>query len=303
MSVLRVGLLQLHSEPADEMANLEKAEWACRMAKESGADIALFPEMWNISYAPPFPEAWDDPWRSDKETERSAWWARAVDEEHPYVQRFIEMARDFDMAIAITYLERWPDAPRNSLLLIDRFGRPVLKYAKVHTCDFSMEALLTPGDEFPVCELDTADGKVSVGAMICYDREFPESARILMLNGAEIILVPNACDMNDIRLRQLSVRAFENMVGVAMANYAGQGWGRSAAYHPCVFTVDGQTVDSTVVEADESEGIWLAEFDLDALRRYRERETWGNAYRKPKTYRALIDEEVVPPFLRNDARR
>ena len=259
--------------------------------------------MWNIGYSPPFPEAWDDPWRPDKEDERQAWRADAIDEQHPYLQHFFDLARDLDMAIAITYLERWPIAPRNTVLLIDRFGRPVLKYAKVHTCDFSMEALLTPGDDFAVCELDTAAGKVSVGAMICYDREFPESARILMLNGAEIILVPNACDMNDIRLRQLSVRAFENMVGVAMANYAEQGWGRSAAYHPCVFTEDGQTVDPTVVEADESEGIWMAEFDLDALRRYRERETWGNAFRKPKTYRALVDGKVAPPFFRKDARR
>lgn len=135
-----------------------------------------------------------------------------------------------------------------------------------------------PGDGFPVCELDTAAGKVSIGAMICYDREFPESARILMLNGAEVILVPNACDMNDIRLRQLSVRAFENMVGVAMANYAGPGWGKSAAYHPCVFTEDGQAVDPTIVEADASEGMWMTEFDMNSLRKYRERETQSASY-------------------------
>ncbi|QSO49938.1 carbon-nitrogen hydrolase family protein [Alicyclobacillus mengziensis] len=207
------------------------------------------------------------------------------------------------MAIGMTYLQRWPHAPRNTLLLIDRHGQPVLKYAKVHTCDFSLEALLTPGDDFPVCELDTVAGPVLVGAMICYDREFPESARILMLNGAEIILVPNACDMNDIRLRQLSIRAFENMVGVAMTNYSGPGWGRSAAYHPCIFTEAGQVVDPTVVEADESEGIWIVEFDLEQLRRYRERETWGNAYRKPRTYQALVNETVKPPYARDDARR
>lgn len=188
-------------------------------------------------------------------------------------------------------------------MLIDRHGQPVLKYAKVHTCDFSMEALLTPGDEFPVCELDTAAGSVSIGGMICYDREFPESSRILMLNGVEIILVPNACDMNDIRLRQLSTRAFENMVGVAMANYAGRGWGRSTAYHPCVFTENGLTVDPAIVEADESEGIWVAECNVDHLCRYRERETWGNAYRKPRASGRLVDERVQPPFVREDARR
>ncbi len=49
-----------------------------------------------------------------------------------------------------------------------------------------MERNLTPGEDFYVTDLDTARGPVRVGAMICYDREFPESARLLMLKGAEL---------------------------------------------------------------------------------------------------------------------
>ena len=55
--------------------------------------------------------------------------------------------------------------------------------------------------------------------MICYDREFPESARVLMLRGAELILVPNACPMEINRLSQLRGRAYENMLAVATCNY------------------------------------------------------------------------------------
>jgi len=98
-----------------------------------------------------------------------------------------------DEAIAITYLKRWAGAPRNTVSLIDRHGEIVMTYAKAHTCVFSVECALTPSDDFHVCTLDTAHGPVKAGAMICYDREFPESARILMLKGAEIILTPNAC--------------------------------------------------------------------------------------------------------------
>lgn len=58
--------------------------------------------------------------------------------------------------------------------------------------------------------------------MICYDREFPESARVLMLKGAELILVPNACPIDPARFHQLAARAYENMTGVAMANYRPQ---------------------------------------------------------------------------------
>ena len=55
----------------------------------------------------------------------------------------------------------------------------VMTYEKVHTCDFDIERNLTPGEDFFVSDLNTEYGDVKIGAMICYDREFPESARIL----------------------------------------------------------------------------------------------------------------------------
>lgn len=78
--------------------------------------------------------------------------------------------------------------------------------------------------------------------MICYDREYPESARELMLQGAELILVPNDCDNMRPRLRELSVRAIENMTGIAMANPPGPGAGRSCAYSPVAW--DGTITQS-----------------------------------------------------------
>ena len=68
----------------------------------------------------------------------------------------------------------------------------------MHICDFGEEddeGVLDAGDHFITKDLDTRKGIIQVGSMICYDREFPESARILMLQGAELILVPNACSM------------------------------------------------------------------------------------------------------------
>jgi N-carbamoylputrescine amidase len=113
--------------------------------------------------------------------------------------------------------EHWHGAPRNTVSLIDRHGEIILTYAKVHTCDFGpMEAACTPGDDFYVCKLDTRMGEIMIGAMICFDREFPESARILMLQGAELILTPNSCTMEANRIGQFRARAYENMVGVAL---------------------------------------------------------------------------------------
>lgn len=294
MSQLHIALLQLVSQRLDQAANLCKGESACRQAKALGADIALFPEMWNIGYT------FFDPKRPGSLQE---WQAQAIDQQSLFFRHFQSLAQELDMAIAMTYLEKWPGKPRNTVTLIDRHGRTALHYAKVHTCDFDVESELTPGDGFGVCTLDTAAGPVQVGAMICFDREFPESARILMLQGAEIILTPNACEMEANRMGQLRARACENMLGIALANYAAsEERGHSAAFDGIAFTEKG-TRDHCLIEAGEAEGIYLASFDLENLRRYRQTEAWGNAYRKPSRYAILVSEAVQPPFVRPDARR
>ena len=59
----------------------------------------------------------------------------------------------------------------------------------------------------------------------------------------------------------------------------------------------------TIVEAGPGEGVFIAEFDLSALRNYRERETWGDAFRKPYAYESLLSGEVREPFVRKGSRR
>jgi predicted amidohydrolase len=180
----------------------------------------------------------------------------------------------------------------------------VLRYAKVHTCDFSRERCFTPGDGFRVAELNTARGTVKVGAMICYDREFPESARVLMLRGAEVILTPNACYLDDYRVQQFKIRAYENMVGVAMANYAApKENGRSCAFSGMSYDEHEQGHDMTLLEAGPEEGVYIAEFDIDALRTYRQSETSGDAFRKPYAYGPLVSHDVSEPFVREESRR
>ncbi len=299
MSVITIALLQMTAHGTDQDANRAKGEEFCRHASAMGADVALLPEMWNIGYTP-------CPTEPDA---RRAWQAQAINQQGPFVAHFRQLAEQLDMAIALTYLERWDGPPRNSVSLIDRHGEMLMTYAKVHTCDFSMEAACTPGDGFHVCTLDTAKGDVKIGAMICYDREFPESARILMLKGAELILTPNACDLDDHRIGQFKARAFENMVGVAMANYAApQNNGHSVAFDGMAYSGatadrDGTRRDTLIVEAPEEEGVYLARFDMEQIRAYREIESWGNAFRKPRTYGLLTSLEVEQPFIRPNSRR
>ncbi len=296
MNLIKVALLQMVSCGSDQQANQAKGEAFCRQAKAMGADIALFPEMWNNGYTLP---------TSLQPELQEKWQTQAITQHDDFVVHFQKLARELDMAIALTYLEQWPGAPRNSVSLIDRHGKIVMTYAKVHTCEFDREAACTPGDDFYVVELDTANGEVKIGAMICYDREFPESARILMLKGAELILTPNACTLDAGRIGQFRARAFENMLGVVMTNYAApQNNGHSIAFDAVICeSVDGASKDNLIIEAGENEGVYLAQFDIAKIRAYRERESWGNAYRRPRCYSILTSGEVKMPFIRSDARR
>lgn len=292
MTKFTVALLQLlpGSTPEETM---KKGISACRQAKAAGADIALFPEMWNCGYRIP--------------EDIGQLKAAAVPVDGAFVQTFGALAAELDMAIAITFLEQYEPLPRNTVVLFDRYGKRVWTYAKVHTCDFGEECRLTPGGEFYVGDLDTANGMVKIGAMICYDREFPESARILMLKGAEILLVPNACPMEINRLSQLRSRAYENMLGIATCNYPdGQPDcnGHSSAFDGIAYLPDQPgSRDTCILEAGSEEDICLAEFDLDRLREYRRTEVHGNAYRHPQKYHLLIDETIREPFIRSDYRK
>jgi predicted amidohydrolase len=309
---LTIALLQLDRPGPDLEANLAAGLRACRQAKAIGADVALFPEMWSNGYETKLdaagggetnvyrhPDRWAGAPRLVPLPPEDAWAGAPIDDDSPFLARFRELAAELELAIAVTYLQRWDPAPRNSVSLIDRHGDLVLTYAKVHTCAFDLpEAALTPGESFEVGVLDTAVGPVRVGAMICYDREFPESARSLMLGGAELILVPNACDIEVNRLAQLRARAMENMLGVAMANYAGPGWGHSVAFDGVAFGATSGSRDMLVIEAGEAPGVYPALFDLDALRDYRHRETWGDAFRRPSAYGRLTARTVDDPFVR-----
>ncbi len=286
--LLKIALFQIAPGKTLE-ENLEKGLRFCRKAQEAGADIALFPEMWSNGY-----NIYNRPVEE--------WTAEAISADSAFVRSFGEAAKELNMAVGITLLEKFQGGPRNTLILFDRFGEKVLTYAKVHTCDFDVERNLTSGDDFYVAELDTSCGKVNVGAMICFDREFPESARILMLKGAELILVPNACPMEINRLSQLRARAFENMTAVATCNYPGgvpDCNGGSSVFDGMVYLPGmEESRDTCILQAGKEEGVYLAELNLEQLQEYRSREVFGYAYRHPRKYGILTDEKINPAVVR-----
>ncbi len=288
MNSIKVALLQLYPE-GNLQGNIEKGIRAVEKAAKMGADIALFPEMWSCGYS--FPQ------------DENALRELAVSKDSGYTEAFRKAAVDNDIAVAVTYLAKnGSNAPFNTVTLFNRHGAEMFTYHKVHTCDFGYEKVLSHGDEFFTAKLDTRSGIVNVGAMICYDREFPESARILMLKGAELILVPNACPMELNRISQLRARAYENMTGIATVNYPygkPDCNGHSTAFDGIAYRIDGSGGrDTLVIEAGEREGIYIADFPIEEIREYRRREVHGNAFRRPEKYGLLTDMTVNEPFIR-----
>ena len=281
--IVNIAFLQLLPGKTLE-EQLEIGQKACREAKAKGADIALFPEMWSDGYFLP----------QDEQALKSL----SIGKDSAFVQAFRHLAQELRMAIGITFLEAFDPKPLNSVVFFDRLGNEILHYAKVHTCAFDDEAALSAGEDFYTADLDFGRGTVKIGAMICFDREFPESARILMLKGAELILAPNACPMEINRLSALRTRAYENMVAVATCNYPkGQPDcnGHSTLFDGVPWLREEPDVrDMCVFEAPGDAGVYVAKLNLDQLRRHRRQDVMGDKYRRPETYGALVKRRNHP---------
>ena len=273
--IFKTAILQMRSRNRELQNNISTVIEKMEDAKRNRAELLLLPECFITGY--------------DLTIDNDS--ALTTDDLKP----LCEKAKEWQIGVVATAITQGHEKPQNAAFVIDKNGEILMQYAKVHTCDFADEKALESGNEFKVCDF----GGVKLGVMICYDREYPESARILMLKGAEIILVPNDCESMKPRVQALSTRAYENMCGVAMANPNGRNAGNSCAFSPICWDEDGECIDNTLLLADdESEGLFYAEFDMEKLRCYREREMLGNTFRKVKAYAPLLDEKVEYPFVR-----
>ncbi len=242
-------------------------------AAEAGAEIVVLPEMWSNGY-----RRFDPASASDL----AAWKDTGIPCDGAFVRHFRELAQARGLHIVVTFLEAGFPKPFNSALLIDPRGRTALHHRKVFICDFdSPELACGRGSEFAVAGIETDAGRVSVGLMICMDREFPEAASELSRAGAEIALVPNCCDLasdkvvGDVRIAQTRGRAFESVIGIAVANYpAPRCDGHSFAVHP---------TGAVIAMGGSAPGLVLADFDLELIRSWRaqDRFRWDGSHRRP----------------------
>ena len=206
MTSVRIRLVQSTLRDGDVAGNLAKALGVIAAARGS-SDLVVFSETYTCGFPTP-----DD----------VAQLAEPVD--GPTVTAIRHAAREAGVAVVFGFAERdgEPGSARffNTALLIDENGAVRMRYRKTHLYESDF-GVFEPGDAYPVCEWRG----IKVGLLICFDLEFPETARALARAGAELIVIPDGM-MNPygaVHARAIPVRAQENQVYVVMANRVGPG--------------------------------------------------------------------------------
>jgi predicted amidohydrolase len=201
----------------------------------------------------------------------------------PATQRFGALAKELGVHVLVGLSELCGGEIMNAMAVLGPDGALMGVMRKVHINRYETGGGWRNGSEFPVWRFETATGTVTAGIMICYDREVPEAARLLMLQGADLIFNPLACTCptDDIHRCLLRTRAFENECYVLVVNHAAP----RQNGHSMLVDFRGDIV----AEAGEDEELLLCEVDLEALAQHRERGIYGPHHRRPELYGPLAD--------------
>lgn len=285
MRQVKVAALQF-SCSKDVQENINKAEKMVREAANNGANIILLPELFERQYF--------------CQEKRYDYYDYALPlEKNPAVNRFKEVAKELGVVIPVSFYERDIDRLFNTVAMIDADGSVLGIYRKTHIPDdhfYQEKFYFTPGDTgFKV--FDTRFGCIGVG--ICWDQWFPETARCMAIQGAEMLLYPTAIGSEPILdvdssghwRRVMQGHAAANLMPVVAANRIGvetvepckenAGQSSSLDFYGCSFIADA--TGDIIASAKHEETILYGEFDLDALKE--DRLSWGLFRdRRPETY-------------------
>lgn len=281
MRQVKVAAL-LFSCSRDVQENINKAEKMVREAADNDANIILLPELFERQYF--------------CQEKRYDYYDYALPlEKNPAVNRFKEVAKEFP----VSFYERDIDRLFNTVAMIDADGSVLGIYRKTHIPDdhfYQEKFYFTPGDTGSKV-FDIRFGCIGVG--ICWDQWFPEAARCMAVQGAEMLLYPTAIgsepildvDSSSHWRRVMQGHAAANLMPVVTANRIGvetvgpckknAGQSSSLDFYGCSFIADA--TGDIIASAKQEETILYGEFDLDALKE--DRLSWGLFRdRRPETY-------------------
>lgn len=255
---MNLSVVQMNSSP-DRDANVEKACALIDLAvTRDAADLVVLPEFFNTFYFAQYRDY--------------AYMDLAERDDGPAMTRVRDAARRHGIHVLATiFEEEAPGLYYDTAIMVGPGGETVGKYRKVQPAAVqSLEKLFFRyGSHFPVFRV----GDWRVGAIVCYDTLFPESARCVALNGAELVLVPFAAPQQLLWRDIMRTRALENGVYFAPCNKVGtEGVGTAEDWR---FGGQSMIVDplgAVLVELDdEQEGVITATLERESVFQARRR--------------------------------
>lgn len=178
MSILKVGMVQ-QSCTTDIEANIAKLTENIRKCAASGAELVVLQELHNSVYF--------------CQTEDASLCDLAETIPGPSTERFGAIARELGIVLVLSLFERRaPGLYHNTAVVIEKDGSIAGKYRKMHIPDdpcFYEKFYFTPGD-LGFRPIQTSVG--SLGVLVCWDQWYPEAARLMALNGAQLLIYPTA---------------------------------------------------------------------------------------------------------------
>ncbi|MFN7934341.1 MAG: carbon-nitrogen hydrolase family protein [Bryobacteraceae bacterium] len=188
----------------DKAANLKRIEKYTREAVAKGAQVVVTPEGFLEGYVA------NNKRQPDITRERLAAVGERLD--GPLLTKLKALAKELNIHLVVCFAERRGDKSFNSLAIFTPQGEVAMSYHKSHNADD--EPFNDTGTQFPV--VDTPLGRW--GTLICYDRQLPETSRILAIKGAQLLIIPAWGSYGDMNTAMMRTRAFENGVWVAFVH-------------------------------------------------------------------------------------
>ena len=282
----------------DVLENIKTADRLVRDAVKKGADIILLPELFERQY-----------FCQERRYEYYEY-AKSVDEDAAVVH-FTEVARELGVVIIVSFYEKDVNQLYNTAAVIDADGTRLGIYRKTHIPDdhyYQEKFYFVPGNTgFKV--FNTRFGCIGVG--ICWDQWFPETARAMAVEGAEVLFYPTAigsepildCDSMMHWRRGMQGHAACNLVPVVASNRIGVetvkpceengGQSSSLKFYGSSFITDN-TGDIIYQAGRDEEEVIVHKFDLDKLAY--DRLSWGLFRdRRPEVYNKAISKELIQP--------
>jgi beta-ureidopropionase len=210
---MKIALIQQHAS-ADLDDNLRRGRAAFEEAAGRGAQLIAFAELAFLPFLPELPAA-----------ERPEFRSFAQPIPGPLTEEFSALARRRGVVTVLNLFEREGDRTYDSSPVLDADGRWLGTTRMVHIMDgpgFRERGYYAPAER-PTCVFPTRLGRI--GVAICYDRHFPEYMRGLGLQGAEIVVIPQAGIENEwgegLYEAEVRIAAFQNGYFAALCNRVG----------------------------------------------------------------------------------